>query len=69
MADDVVMRAESLGKKYVIGRAAERERQVALRDVTAGAPRGISRARGRVSSSMSNARPLRPATAKTNKQG
>jgi lipopolysaccharide transport system ATP-binding protein len=30
---DVVIRAEGLGKKYVIGHAAERERYVALRDV------------------------------------
>ena len=35
MADDVVIRAEGLGKKYVIGHAAERERYVALRDVLA----------------------------------
>src|SRR5436305_1053055 len=33
MADDVVIRAEGLGKKYVIGHQAERERYVALRDV------------------------------------
>src|SRR6266478_1270582 len=33
MADDVVICAEGLGKKYVIGHAAERERYVALRDV------------------------------------
>ena len=33
MADNVVIRAEGLGKKYVIGHAAERERYVALRDV------------------------------------
>jgi lipopolysaccharide transport system ATP-binding protein len=32
MADDVVIRAEGLGKKYVIGHMAERERYVALRD-------------------------------------
>jgi lipopolysaccharide transport system ATP-binding protein len=32
MADDVVIRAEGLGKKYLIGHAAERERYVALRD-------------------------------------
>jgi ABC-type polysaccharide/polyol phosphate transport system ATPase subunit len=32
MAEDVVIRAEGLGKKYVIGHAAERERYVALRD-------------------------------------
>jgi lipopolysaccharide transport system ATP-binding protein len=33
MADDVVIRAEGLGKRYVIGHAAERERYLALRDV------------------------------------
>src|SRR5215471_16654579 len=33
MADDVVIRAEELGKKYLIGHATERERYVALRDV------------------------------------
>jgi lipopolysaccharide transport system ATP-binding protein len=33
LSDDVVIRAEGLGKKYVIGHAAERERYVALRDV------------------------------------
>ena len=33
MADDVVIRAEGLGKKYLIGHATERERYVALRDV------------------------------------
>jgi len=35
MADDIVIRADGLGKKYVIGHAAERERYVALRDVMA----------------------------------
>jgi lipopolysaccharide transport system ATP-binding protein len=35
MAEDIVIRAEGLGKKYVIGHAAERERYVALRDVLA----------------------------------
>ena len=35
MASDVVIRAERLGKKYVIGHQAERERYVALRDVIA----------------------------------
>src|SRR5258707_108560 len=35
MADDVVIRAEGLGKKYLIGHEAERERYVALRDVLA----------------------------------
>jgi lipopolysaccharide transport system ATP-binding protein len=33
MADDVVIRAEGLGKKYSIGHEAERERYVALREV------------------------------------
>jgi lipopolysaccharide transport system ATP-binding protein len=33
MADDVVIRAEGLGKKYLVGHATERERYVALRDV------------------------------------
>src|SRR6266436_150270 len=33
MANDIVIRAEGLGKKYLIGHAAERERYVALRDV------------------------------------
>jgi lipopolysaccharide transport system ATP-binding protein len=33
MAEDVVIRAEGLGKKFMIGHAAERERYVALRDV------------------------------------
>src|SRR5215469_4805204 len=35
MADDVVIRIEGLGKKYLIGHAAERERYVALRDTLA----------------------------------
>ena len=33
MTGDVVLRAECLGKKYVIGHKTERERYVALRDV------------------------------------
>ena len=33
MSDDVVIRVEGLGKKYLIGHEAERERYVALRDV------------------------------------
>jgi lipopolysaccharide transport system ATP-binding protein len=33
MAEDIVVRAEGLGKKYTIGHEAERERYVALRDV------------------------------------
>jgi lipopolysaccharide transport system ATP-binding protein len=52
MADDVVIRAEGLGKKYVIGHAAERERYVALRDVLVRGARNLWRktadmARGR----------------------
>ena len=35
MTGDVVIRAEGLGKKYIIGHEAERERYVALRDVLA----------------------------------
>jgi lipopolysaccharide transport system ATP-binding protein len=35
MAEDVVILAEGLGKKYLIGHASERERYVALRDVLA----------------------------------
>jgi lipopolysaccharide transport system ATP-binding protein len=35
VTDDVVIRAEGLGKKYLIGHAGERDRYVALRDVLA----------------------------------
>ena len=35
MSAGVVIRAEGLGKKYMIGHAAERERYMALRDVLA----------------------------------
>jgi lipopolysaccharide transport system ATP-binding protein len=35
MADDVVIRVERLGKKYLIGHAADRDRYVALRDTLA----------------------------------
>lgn len=53
MADDTVIRAEGLGKKYVIGHEAERERYVALRDVIARGARNAWRmaadmAKGRV---------------------
>jgi ABC-type polysaccharide/polyol phosphate transport system ATPase subunit len=52
MADDVLIRAEGLGKKYLIGHQAERERYVALRDVLARGARNLWRksadmARGR----------------------
>jgi lipopolysaccharide transport system ATP-binding protein len=39
MAEDVVIRAEGLGKKYLIGHQNERERYVTLRDVLS---RGVS---------------------------
>ena len=53
MADDIVIRAEGLGKKYIIGHEAERERYVALRDVVARGARNAWRmardmARGRI---------------------
>jgi lipopolysaccharide transport system ATP-binding protein len=52
MSGDVVIRAEGVGKKYLIGHRAERERYVALRDVLARGARGLWRksadlARGR----------------------
>jgi lipopolysaccharide transport system ATP-binding protein len=43
MTDDVVIRSEGLGKKYVIGHTAERERYVALRDVMARGARNLWR--------------------------
>jgi lipopolysaccharide transport system ATP-binding protein len=43
MAEDVVIHAEGLGKKYRIGYAAERERYIALRDVMAGGARNLWR--------------------------
>ena len=47
MAEDVVIRAEGLSKKYLIGRAVERERYIALRDVlTRGAPNFWRKAAG-----------------------
>src|SRR5438067_3586401 len=44
MAADVVIRAEGLGKKYVIGHQAERESYVALRDVIARKAQRFARA-------------------------
>jgi len=45
MADDIVIRAEGLGKKYVIGHEGQRERYVALRDViTRGARSALRKA-------------------------
>src|SRR6266436_3094664 len=43
MADEVVIRAEGLAKKYVIGHTAEQERYVALRDVMARGARNLWR--------------------------
>jgi lipopolysaccharide transport system ATP-binding protein len=43
VADDVVIRAEGLGKRYQIGHAAERERYIALRDVLERGARGVLR--------------------------
>jgi len=53
MADDLVIRAEGLGKKYVIGHEAQHERYLALRDVIARGARNAWRmaadmAKGRV---------------------
>lgn len=41
MAGDVVIRAEGLGKKYIIGHETERERYTALRDVAARTVRNV----------------------------
>jgi lipopolysaccharide transport system ATP-binding protein len=47
MSGDVVIRAEGLGKKYIVGHEAERESYVALRDVlTRGAKNFLRRASG-----------------------
>ena len=43
MAEDIVIGAEGLGKKYVIGHKTERERYVALRDVLARGAKNIWR--------------------------
>src|SRR5688572_23838912 len=43
MKGDVVILAEGLGKKYIIGHETERERYVALRDVIGRAARGAWR--------------------------
>jgi lipopolysaccharide transport system ATP-binding protein len=43
MANDIVIRAEGLGKSYLIGHQAERERYTALRDVIARSARGFVR--------------------------
>jgi lipopolysaccharide transport system ATP-binding protein len=43
MAGDIVIRAERVGKKYVIGHETERERYVALRDVIVRTVNGLAR--------------------------
>ncbi len=43
MANDVVIRAEGLGKKYLVGHRADRERHPVLRDVIAGTVRQLAR--------------------------
>jgi lipopolysaccharide transport system ATP-binding protein len=43
MSGDIVIRAENLGKKYIIGHQAERERYTALRDVIARGARNWAR--------------------------
>jgi homopolymeric O-antigen transport system ATP-binding protein len=56
MADDIVIRAEELGKKYVIGHEAQRERYVALRDVIARSARNA----WRMAKDMANGRVVVP---------
>jgi homopolymeric O-antigen transport system ATP-binding protein len=51
---DVVIRAEGLGKKYLIGHQAEEERYIALRDVIARGARGLARS----AADMLRGRPL-----------
>ena len=46
MSGDFAIRAEGLGKKYIIGHGAGRERYVALRDVLAGSVKGLVRSAG-----------------------
>jgi lipopolysaccharide transport system ATP-binding protein len=46
MTDDVMIRAEGLGKKYIIGHQAERESYTALRDVLTRNLRGWARSAG-----------------------
>jgi lipopolysaccharide transport system ATP-binding protein len=43
MSEDLVIRVENLGKKYVIGHESERERYVALRDVLTRTARRFAR--------------------------
>jgi lipopolysaccharide transport system ATP-binding protein len=57
MTGDVVIRAEGLGKRYLIGHHAEDERYTALRDVIARGARGIVRS----AADIMRGRPLSPA--------
>jgi ABC-type polysaccharide/polyol phosphate transport system ATPase subunit len=54
MAADIVIRAEGLGKKYVIGHQAERESYVALRDVIARNARNLWRTAGDIARGRPN---------------
>ena len=54
MAEHIAIRAEGLGKKYVIGHESERERYVALRDVVARGTRNI----WRKTADMAHGRPI-----------
>lgn len=54
MANDVVICAEGLGKKYLIGHQGERERYVALRDVLARSVRSL----GRTAMDLMRGRPM-----------
>ena len=65
MSDDVVTRVEGLGKKYLVGHQAERERYTALRDVMARGAKGLWRkaadmARGRAIGGGEMARLVQP---------
>ena len=43
MSSDVVIQANGLGKKYIIGHQAEREKYTALRDTIGGTMKGLMR--------------------------
>jgi lipopolysaccharide transport system ATP-binding protein len=43
MSSDVIIRADCLGKKYVIGHWSERERYTALRDMISRSARNFAR--------------------------
>jgi len=59
MSDDVIIRAEGLGKRYVIGQTVERERYTALRDVLARNVRRLGRRA--IDLAQGRAPPARPA--------